>query len=102
MTESREKSLPKITVGSEDITFPVRVTPRAKRNAVAGVTGDALKVYVTAPPVDDRANDAVITLLAEWLGVKRRQLEIISGATNRNKIVRVSGVARENFMSKLE
>ena len=51
----------------------------------------SLKVYVTAPPEDGRANEAVIEAVAEWLGVKRRQVEIIRGATSRNKVVRVTG-----------
>ena len=68
----------------QTITLNVRVTPRAKRNAVQSAAGGGLKVYVTAPPEDGRANDAVVENIAEWLGVKRRQVEIVSGATNRN------------------
>ncbi len=52
----------------------------------------SLKVYVTAPPEDGRANEAVVETIAEWIGVKRRQVEIIAGATNRNKVVRITGV----------
>jgi len=50
-------------------------------------------VYVTAPPEDGRANEAVVEVLAERLGLKRRQVEIISGETNRNKVVRVTGLS---------
>jgi uncharacterized protein (TIGR00251 family) len=74
------------------VTFTVRVTPRAKQNKVAGRVGDAWKVYVTAPPEAGRANVAVIELLAETLGVKRRQIEILTGHTSREKVVRVTGV----------
>jgi uncharacterized protein (TIGR00251 family) len=81
-----------ITAGSGFVTFAVRATPRAKQNKLGGVAGDALKVYVTAPPEDGRANEAVIEVLADALGIKRRQVEIISGPTNRNKVVRVAGV----------
>ena len=77
----------------ERTTFLVRVQPRAKRNAVQAATGGGLKVYVTAPPEDGRANEAVIEILAEVLGVKRRQVEIVSGETNRNKVVRVTGLS---------
>jgi uncharacterized protein (TIGR00251 family) len=80
-------------VSDPGITFQVRVTPRARQNTVAGRVGDAVKVYVTAPPEDGRANDAVIETVADWLGVKRRQVEILTGASNRNKIVRVEGFA---------
>ena len=80
----------------------MRVTPRAKRNAVVGIVGDAVKVCVTAPPEDGRANDALIEVLAAWLGVKRRQIEIVSGATSRNKVVRVTGLTREHLEAKLQ
>ncbi|MBM3860842.1 MAG: YggU family protein [Verrucomicrobia bacterium] len=83
------------------VTFAVRVQPRARRNAVAGVKGDALKVCVTAPPEDGRANEAVIELLAETFGVKQRQVAIIAGATSRDKVVRVSGLTRAELAVKL-
>ena len=83
------------------ITFNVRATPRARQNKVAGKVGDAVKVYVTAPPEDDRANEAVIETLADWLGVKRRQVEILTGETNRNKVVRVTGMTAAEFAAKL-
>jgi uncharacterized protein (TIGR00251 family) len=83
------------------VSIAVRVQPRAKRNAVVGVVGEALKVQVTAPPEDGRANDAVLELIADWLGAKRRQIEIISGATNRNKMIRVIGVSRALLEEKL-
>ena len=76
----------------ESSTFSVRVTPHAKQNKVQRQTDGSLKVYVTAPPEDGRANAAVVETIADWLGVKRRDVEIIRGATSRNKIVRVTGV----------
>ena len=85
----------KITTAPDGVTFAVRATPRAKKNKIGGVTGDALKVYVMPPPEDGRANDAVVEVIADALGIKRRQVEIISGGTNRNKVVRVTGVTAE-------
>ena len=90
-----------VSAAADGATFAVRVTPRAKRNAVAGVVGNALKVYLTAPPADGRANDALLELLAEVLGVKRRQLAIVTGATNRNKVIRVTGLARDQVAAAL-
>jgi hypothetical protein len=78
---------------SRAITLAVRVNPRAKRNAVTKTDDRNIKVYVTAPPEDGRANEAVVETIAEWLGVKRRQVEIISGATSRNKVVRLANVS---------
>ena len=57
----------------------------------------SVKVYVTAPPEDGRANEAVVETIAEWLGVKRRQVTIVSGATGRNKLVRLTGVSQEQI-----
>jgi hypothetical protein len=76
------------------ITFAVRVTPRAKQNKVQPQADGSLKVYVTAPPEDGRANEAVVEVIAQWLGVKRRNVEIIRGATSRNKVVRVTGAGK--------
>ncbi len=75
-------------------TIPVRVTPRAKRNKVQPQADGSLKVYVIAPPEDGRANEAVIETIAQWLGVKRRNVEIIRGVTSRNKVVRVTGAGK--------
>ena len=71
------------------LRFTVRVQPRASRNEVAGVHGAALKVRVTAPPVEGAANSAVIALLAEVLGVPRGAVRIVSGDSSRNKVVEV-------------
>lgn len=75
------------------VTFPVAVSPRASRDAVGGVHDGALRVRVTAPPVDGAANDAVRALLAKRLGVARGAVAIVAGAGSRRKTVRVAGVA---------
>jgi uncharacterized protein (TIGR00251 family) len=68
---------------------------------VTKVADGSLKVYVTAPPEDGRANEAVVETIAEWLGVKRRQVEIIRGATSRNKVVAVAGVSPTQIKTAL-
>ncbi|GMV10050.1 MAG TPA: DUF167 domain-containing protein [Gemmatimonadaceae bacterium] len=74
------------------VRFPVRVQPRASRTEVAGTQQGALKVRLQAPPVDGAANEALVDFLAESLGVPRRQVRIVSGATARTKVVEVTGV----------
>ncbi|MGO9246173.1 MAG: DUF167 domain-containing protein [Verrucomicrobiia bacterium] len=76
------------------VTFAIRVTPRAKQNKVQPQADGSLKVYVTAPPEDGRANEAVVETIAQWLGVKRRDVEIVRGATSRRKVVRVTGTRK--------
>ena len=80
-------------------TLAVRAQPGAKKDAVLGTHADAIKVAVTAPPLDGRANAAVVEVLAEWLGVKRSQLEIIGGEANRNKVVLVRGVVPDALVA---
>lgn len=75
------------------VRFSVRVQPRASRAGVDGVHGDALKVRVHAPPVEGAANAAVVAVLAEALGVARRDVRIVSGESARSKLVEVRGVS---------
>jgi uncharacterized protein (TIGR00251 family) len=75
------------------VRFAVHVRPRAKRPGIDGIHGDALRVRVSAPPVDGAANEMVIQTLAEVLGVPRRALSVVSGETARRKIIEVQGVA---------
>jgi len=80
----------------------LRAQPGAKRNAVVGEVGGALKVSVTAPPEDGRANDAILELLHEWLGIRRSQLELVAGRTNRNKRVLIGGVSVDSIRMQIE
>jgi len=82
-------------------TFSVRVHPRAKKNAIAGEVGDALKISLTAPPVDGRANDACIRFLAELLQVPRSSVTIAAGDTSRNKVIRVHGLTAAQVEERL-
>jgi hypothetical protein len=75
-------------------TFAVKVHPRARKNTVTGVVGDALKLSLTAPPVEGRANQAVIEFFADLFQIPRSSVTIASGATNRNKVVRITGMSR--------
>jgi len=83
----------KITKVKGRVTFPVQVVPRASKDEIAGIHGDALKVRLTAPPVEGRANEALIAFLAQRLGVRKSQVEIVAGATSRRKMVRVTGLS---------
>ncbi len=83
-----------ITERAGAITFAVRVTPRASRNAIEGEHDGALKVRLTAPPVDDKANDALRRLLAARLNVPLSAVTIVAGEKSRTKRVAVAGVSR--------
>ena len=75
--------------GESVVRFDVRVQPRASRTAVGGAHGGALRVRLSAPPVDGAANDALVDALAGALGVPRRAVRIVAGATSRGKVVEV-------------
>jgi uncharacterized protein (TIGR00251 family) len=77
----------------EGCVLPVRVHPGAKRNAIAGVHDGALKISLTTPPTDGRANDALIAFLAERLGVPRARITLLTGATSRSKSLRIAGLS---------
>ena len=68
----------------------LRVHPKARKNAITGLRGDALKVSVTAPPEDGKANEAVLRVLAEALGIPLSSIELVSGATSRDKVVEIA------------
>jgi uncharacterized protein (TIGR00251 family) len=75
------------------VRIKVRVQPRARQNAIEGVIGDALKVRLAAPPVDGKANTALIALLAQTFGVARSAVWIAGGEGSRDKVVAIKGVS---------
>jgi uncharacterized protein (TIGR00251 family) len=83
------------------VSFAVKVHPRAKKNAVTGSTGDALKLSLTTPPVEGRANEACIEFFAKLLKVPRSSVTIASGLTSRNKVIRVAGVTAAQVRDRL-
>ena len=84
------------------ITFAVKVHPRAKKNAITGELGDALKLSLTSPPVDGRANEACIEFFAKLLMVPRSSVTIASGQTSRQKVIRVTGLSAEEVRRRIE
>lgn len=91
-----------ITPHAEGAILAVRAQPGAKRNAVVGHQSGSLKVAVTAPPQDGRANEALVEVLREWLGMKRSQVELAGGATSRNKLFLIRGVTPEELAAVVE
>ena len=75
----------------ETVVLELHVQPGAKRTEVAGLHGDALKVRLAAPPVDGRANDALLRFIADRFGVPLRNVELRQGGQSRHKRVAVSG-----------
>jgi uncharacterized protein len=78
------------------VRFAVRVQPRASRSEVVGIHGDALKVRLTAPPVEGAANDQLVELLAKVFRVARREVRIVAGGSSRSKIVEIDGITEHD------
>ena len=81
-----------VTLRDGAVVFVVRIVPRASRDSIVGEIQGALKVHVSAPPVDGRANDALRGILAERLNVSVSAVKILSGEKTRMKRVEVSRV----------
>jgi uncharacterized protein (TIGR00251 family) len=82
-------------------TFAVKVHPRAKQNGITGEIGDALKVALTAPPVEGRANEACIDFFAKVLDVPRSSVTIAAGQNSRGKVIRVGGLTAQQVRQRL-
>ncbi len=87
---------------AEGCVLPVRAQPGARRAGVQGEQHGALKVAVTAPPEDGRANQALVEVLREALGLKRSQVELLSGATSRDKRFLLRGVSADEVRRRLD
>jgi len=83
------------------VTFAVKVQPRAKRNAITGEVGDALKLALTAPPADGKANEACLNFFAKLLKVPRSSVTIAAGHASRNKVIRVAGLTAQQVRDRL-
>jgi uncharacterized protein (TIGR00251 family) len=85
----------------EGLVLPVRAQPGARKAGVMGEQAGALKIAVTVPPADGRANRALIEVLREILGVKRSQVELLSGAKSRDKRFLLRGLNRADLEARV-
>ena len=83
------------------VSFAIKIHPRAKKSAITGELGDALKLAVAAPPIDSRANEACIEFLANLLDVPRSSVTIASGESSRRKVIRVAGLSADEVRRRL-
>ncbi|MGB7631657.1 MAG: DUF167 domain-containing protein [Candidatus Deferrimicrobium sp.] len=82
-------------------TVSIRVVPRSSKEGVAGFEGGVVRIRLNAPPVEGKANEALVRFLAEAVGVPRSRITLITGVRGRSKVVRVAGVTREALMDAL-
>lgn len=79
----------------------LHIQPGAKETAVAGIHGTALKIRLAAPPVDGKANEALLAFVAHVLSIPKRDITLLSGQTSRSKRIEVSGVTAERIRQQL-
>ncbi len=86
----------------EGCSIRIRVQPRASRDRIVGYRDGALRVSVTAPPVEGKANAAVVELLADALGIAKSRVRVVRGHTSRDKLVGVDGIGEEEVRRMLD
>ena len=84
-----------------DVVLSLHIQPGAKKTGIAGPHGDALKIRLAAPPVDGKANEALVAFIAEKVGAGRTAVRLISGQTSRTKRVRIDGIAAAVVLARL-
>lgn len=89
-----------IRQAGEDVFINVRVQPRADRNGITGLRGDAVKLRLTAPPVDGAANQACLKFFAKLLKVPLAQVEIVTGRAGRDKTIKITGANAGDVIEK--
>jgi uncharacterized protein (TIGR00251 family) len=93
--------MPKIALHPDGIVLSIRVQPGARKNSINGVHDGALKVSVQAAPEDGKANDAIMELLKKSLGIKKNQIQMLSGQTSRNKKILIRELKLEELEQKI-
>ncbi|MDD5476331.1 MAG: DUF167 domain-containing protein [Syntrophales bacterium] len=93
-----------ITETEKGVIFSIRVIPRSSRAGIAGIHGGSLKIRITAPPLEGRANEACISFLADLFRVPKGSVEILGGSKTKNKRVFVAGITKgivESLISEI-
>jgi len=80
-----------------NLTLRIKVEPRSSKSEIVGPYGDGIKVKLTSPPVDGKANKELIELLSKELKIPRKNIEIISGQSSKNKVVRIIGLNKIDY-----
>ncbi|HUI44832.1 MAG TPA: DUF167 domain-containing protein [Nitrospirota bacterium] len=93
-----KKSSPRNEAAPATALLPIRIQPRASKNEIVLMQNGGLKIRLTAPPVDGAANEALAKFLAERLSIAKSRVEIVSGHTGREKVIKISGMSREDVV----
>ena len=89
-------------ITGNDIVIKVKIAPGSSKNKIDGVYNNALKISITAPPVKGKANKKCIAYLAKYFDIAKSKIEIISGQTSRNKLVKIYNISQKDFLDKIK
>jgi uncharacterized protein len=92
---------PRIFIRQGQLCFQIHLQPRASRDEVAGLHGEAVKVRLTSPPLENRANRHLVEFLAGILSISKSQIQIVSGHRSRAKTVAVTGISDAELADRL-
>ena len=85
-----------------DIIIKAKIVPGSSKNKIIGAYNDALKIAIAAPPVEGKANKKCIAYLAKYFDIAKSKIEIISGQTSKNKLIKIYDISQKEFLGKLE
>ncbi|MEA2087541.1 MAG: DUF167 domain-containing protein [Candidatus Caldatribacteriota bacterium] len=89
-------------ITGNDIVIKVKIVPGSSKDKIIGTYNDALKIAITAPPVEGKANKKCIAYLARCFKVAKSKIEIISGQTSKNKLIKIYDISQKDFLDKIE
>ena len=89
-------------ITGNDIKVKVKIVPGSSKNKIIGAYNNALKISIAAPPAEGKANKKCITYLAKYFDVAKSKIEIISGQTGKNKLIKIYDISQEEFLDKIK
>ena len=89
-------------ITGNDIIVKVKIVPGSSKNKIIGTYNGALKIAITAPPVEGKANKKCIAYLAKYFDIAKSKIEIISGQTSKNKLIKIYDISQKEILEKLE
>ena len=91
-----------IKIAGNDIIIKVKIIPGSFKNRIIGIYANALKIAITAPPVEGKANKKCISYLSKHFDIAKSNIEILSGKNSRNKLIKIYNINQDDFLNKLE
>ena len=89
-------------ITGNDIIIKVKIAPGSSKNKIIGAYNDSLKITITAPPVEGKANKKCIAYLAKYFDMAKSKIEIISGKNSKNKLIKIYDISQKEFLEKIK